>query len=253
MAERRNRLPEVEDPRAWLLAVTHRAAVGEAYPQTPTVVSTSGDRLREFAGVYEMGGDAGRFRVAVEGLAPTIEPQGHRAFSMLHSSADAEPGRFDRLKRLMGEIISNNMVGNFKSQFDACGGRVTIERLRDRWREITSIIEAENGTIVKFDILGTARRTQRDETIVRFTCERGFVYMTYVCEAEKGSSLLGMSMRGLPVSLKVVPTGDTTFASWDGGLRPSMAIEFRADERYRMTPVVDHVVAVRRSVPLSRG
>lgn len=206
------------------------------------------DILKSLAGSYVLAGKDGQYQVAVEGKALILEADGQKAFSFLHSVEAVPPGRFDRLNMLMDKIIAANRAGNFEPQFEAYGGRVPLDRLRERWGEITGMIEGRNGRILRHEILGTARTTERDETVVRFICEKGAAERTYVWAADQEAKLLGMSMRGLPIRLRFVPVGGTDFASWDGGLRPSKPLRFEAgaDGRMILKLGAEGLIAVRK-------
>lgn len=208
---------------------------GRPYPAIPDVREIPEGSLPSFCGDYELAGKDGRFRVSVEGEGLALEPQGWKAFSALHSVSAIDAARCERLNRLLDKIVAANRAANFKLQFKAYGGRVPLERLKERWQEITGEIEAVNGPILRHEILGTARTTERDETVVRFIGERGNAERTYVWAMDREASLLGMSVRGLSVRLHFVPVGGMEFASWDGGLRPSKRLRFTAQPGGGMT------------------
>ena len=117
-------------------------------------------------------------------------------------------------------IITANRAGDLKPWFEAYGGRVPMERLETRGPEIVGEIEDARGRIVRHEVLGSARTLGRDETVVRFHCERGTFDLTYVWDVESEGRLLGMSMRGLALRLRLYPSGERELFTWDGGLRP---------------------------------
>jgi hypothetical protein len=176
--------------------------------------------LAAFAGTYELPDGAGAFRLTLDGEALFIEAEGPRAFAMLHSVRNAEPGRLDRLNGLMDRIIAANRAGDFAPWFEAYGGRVPMERLKTRWPEIVGEIENARGRILRHEVLGSARILDGDATVIRFHCERGTADRTYVWDVESEGRLLGMSMRGLGLRLRLYPSGERELFTWDGGLRP---------------------------------
>jgi hypothetical protein len=149
-----------------------------------------------------------------------IEAEGRQAFAMLHSVRDAEPGRLDQHDRMMDAIVTANRAGDLKPWFEAYGGSVPMERLETRWPEIVKEIEDARGRILRHEVLGSARTLGRDETVVRFHCARGAFDLTYVWDVESEGRLLGMSMRGLAIRLRLHPSGERELFTWDGGLRP---------------------------------
>ena len=232
-----NVIAEVRVANSLLRQVGMRFLAGDALPMIPDVVNIDAARLRPLAGTYRLPGDAGAFRLTLEGDALAIEAEGRSAFALLHSVRDAEPGRFEALDGLMDQIISANMKGDFAPQFKAYGRRVPLDRLKTRWAEVTKEIEDGNGDILRHEVLGTARTGDRDETVVRFHCRRGAADRTYVWDLGEEGRLQGMSMRGLALHLRLYPSGEREFFTWDGGLRPPKPVRFEtgADGQMRLT------------------
>jgi CubicO group peptidase (beta-lactamase class C family) len=215
-----NVIAETRVANSLLEQVSMRFLTGQAYPVIPEVVDMEAERLEPLAGSYRLPGGAGALRLAMDGKALYIEAEGQPAFAMLHSVRDAEPGRLEKLDRLMDRIISANRKGDFTPLFKVYGEGIPMERLKARWGEVTKEIEDERGPIARFEVLGSARTQDRDETVVRFHCERGAVDRTYVWDLKQEGRLLGMSMRGLAVRLRLYPSGKREFFTWDGGIRP---------------------------------
>lgn len=203
-----------------------RFLAGQPYPSIPEILDMDEAALKAFAGTYSLPGDGGRYRLTMDGKALFIEAEGHKAFTLLNSVREAEPGRLDRLNRLMDKIITGNRKGNFAPLFKAYNGRMPVERLRARWAEVIQAIEKDRGRIMRHEVLGTARTQDRDETVVRFYCEKGNAEMTYVWDLKEEGRLLGRSDRGLAVRLRLYPSGERDFFTWDGGIRPPKLIHF---------------------------
>jgi CubicO group peptidase (beta-lactamase class C family) len=203
-----------------------RFLVGQPYPEIPEIVDMDEAALKAFAGAYRLPGTAGAFRLTMDGKVLFIEAEGGMAFSALNSVREAEPGRQDKLDRLMDQIITGNRKGDFGPLFKAYAGRVAMDRLKARWAEVTKEIEEGRGRILGHEVLGTARTQDRDETVVRFVCERGSVDRTYVWDLKEEGRLLGMSGRGLTVRLRLFPSSARDFFTWDGGIRPPKMIHF---------------------------
>ncbi len=210
-----------------------RFHAGVPYPAIPDAVSMDPAALASFAGTYALPAGAGTFRVSLEGQALFIEAEGRQAFSLLNSVRELEPGRADKLSKAMEGIIAANMKGDFKPLFKAYGGEVALERLKTRWAELLDANEKVRGKVQRFEVLGTARTADGDDSVIRFYCQNGTVDLTYIWDLEKEGRLRGRSSRGLAVKIRLYPSGPHDFFTWDGGIRPPKMIhvETGADGR----------------------
>jgi CubicO group peptidase (beta-lactamase class C family) len=243
-----NVISETRVANALLEQIERRFLAEEAYPAIPEIVALPVAKLAAFAGTYKLPDGAGAFRLTMVKDALFIEADGPLAFAMLHSVRDAEPGRLDKLNELMDRIVTANRAGDFGPWFEAYGGRVPMERLKTRWPEIVGEIENARGRILRHEVLGSARTLGRDETVVRFHCERGTFDLTYVWDVENEGRLLGMSMRGLGLRLRLYPSGERELFTWDGGLRPPKIVrlaESGTDGRLSLTLDVAKAAAIR--------
>ena len=206
-----------------------RILAGRPFPDLPKVIDIPQERLAPYAGVYRMTGGAGAFRVSGEGKGLVLEPQGPAAFALLHSTKPFDPGRRDKLDRLMDRVIAACRAGDFGPLADAYGGEVEVERLKASWRRMVAEAERRFGPLRGHEVLGSARTDEREETVVRLKYEKGAADRTYVWRQADPPRLEGVSERGLKPKLAFLPTSDTEFASWDGGLRPSQPLRFEKD------------------------
>ncbi len=237
-----NVISENRSANTLLRQIGMRFLAGLAYPAIPEIVDMSETALAAFAGTYKLEAEAagakgpGSFIVTREGAALFIEAQGPKAFALLNSTREAEPGRLDRLSRLTEQIITGNLKGDFTAFFKAYGGRVPIERLKSGWDDLTQTNETQRGKLLRFEVLGTARTDERDETVVRFISEKGSIEMTYVWDLKVEGQLLGRSVRGLQVRLRLYPSGERDFFTWHGGVRPPKPVHFElgADGKMRV-------------------
>jgi hypothetical protein len=209
-----------------------RFLAGRAYPVIPEVVEIPGGEaaLKACVGTYPWTGRSAAaagnaFRVTMDGGALFIEAGGQAAFDALHSVRKAKPGRLERLSRLMDKIVTAYRKGDFGPLAEAYGD-VTVERLKASWTEASKEMEERYGRILRHEILGSAATGDRDETVVRFHCERGTFDRTYVWALDRESRLLGASARGLAVRLRLYPSGEREFFTWDGGIRPPKLVRF---------------------------
>ncbi|MCX6572900.1 MAG: hypothetical protein NTX99_02805, partial [Candidatus Aminicenantes bacterium] len=51
---------------------------------------------------------------------------------------------------------------------------------------------------------------------------------TYVWDIQKEGRLRGRSVRGLAVRLRLYPSGEREFFTWDGGIRPPKMVHIEA-------------------------
>ena len=226
-----NVIAETRVANALLEQLEMRFLAGQLFPSIPEIVDISEAALAALAGIYRLPGDGGGYRLTMDGGALFIEAEGLKAFALLNSVREAEPGRLEKLDRLTGEIIAGNRKGDFVPLFKAYGGRSPMDILKNRWAEVTKNIEEGRGRILRHEVLGTAGTQDRDETVVRFYCEKGSVDMTYVWDLVKEGRLLGRSDRGLAVRLRLYPSSERDLFTWDGGIRPPklVHIEVGAD------------------------
>jgi CubicO group peptidase (beta-lactamase class C family) len=212
-----------------------RFLAGQPLPEIPEVVDRDAASLAPLSGRYDLPAGAGSFRVSAEGPALFVEAEGGKAFALLNAVRAAEPGRYDKLSKSMEAIIAANMKGDFEPLSKAYGGNVAPDRLKARWADMMAQSEKVRGRVLRFEVLGTARTDDRDETVVRFHCEKGTVDLTYVWDIEKADRLLGRSARGLTVKLRLYPSGERDFFTWDGGIRPPKKIRIEPGPEGRLS------------------
>ena len=241
-----NVIAENRSANSLLEQVGMRFLAGQPYPSIPEIVDMGEAALKAFAGSYRLPGDAGAFRLTLDGTSLFIEAEGQKAFDLLNSVGEAEPGRLERLSRLLGTIIAANVKGDFGPLSKAYGGEVKIERLKANWTEAMKTIAAEHGRILRHEVLGAARTQDRYESVVRFLCEKGHVDWTYVWDTEKEGRLLGRSVRGLKVRMRLCPSGEREFFTWDGGIRPPKTVRFERDPSGRLSLRLGDTIAVAR-------
>jgi len=244
-----NVLAETHVANTLLERIGMRFHEGRPLPSIPEIVDLDAPALAALAGTYNLPASGGAYRLTTGagGTSLFIEAEGQKAFELLNSTRQAEPGRLKTLSRLTGQIVAGNRAGDYAPLFKAYGGEVSTERLKANWSEATKVLEENNGKILRTEVLGTARTQDRDETVFRFTCEKGSVDWTYVWDTEKEGRLLGRSVRGLTVKMRLYPSGDRDFFTWDGGIRPPklVRIEKASDGRSTLRLGEDKAVAVR--------
>ncbi len=221
-----NVIAEIPGVNRLLERASARILAGKPYPEIPDVVDIAAGPVTPFAGRYELDDNAGAIIVTAERDALVLEAEGQQAFTFLHSAEPVEVRRTERLNQLLDRIMAACRTGDFVPLEKAYQGRVPRKRLRQRWQEMMANIVERLGPLRSHQVLGTARIEERDETVVRFLFERGSEHRTYVWDKNAEPLLLGMSMRGLSLRLKFVPVAENSFASWDGGIRPSKPLCF---------------------------
>lgn len=230
-----NVLAEVPASRDLAGEIAARVELGTPLPEVPDVVPADRALLARAAGTYALAGDP--VSATVSGETLLLEAGGRSAFTLLHSSEPMPAGRAGRLDRQMERLLAANQAGDFRPLAQAYGGRVPVATLREHWQEAIAAVETEHGKLATVEVLGTARTANGDETVVRLSCERGAAFRTYAWDPGHPGRLRGASDRGLAVKLAFVPTGPASFASWDGGVRPSRTLRLDVDEagRVRLT------------------
>jgi hypothetical protein len=242
-----NVIAENRSANSLLQQLGMRFLAGAPYPSIPEVIELGEEALKAFPGTYRLPGEAGAYVVTLDGTDLFIEAEGHNAFDRLNSVRAAVPGRIANLNKLAARMIAGNMKGDLTTLFKAYGGEVKIERLKANWAESMKGIEADHGRILRHEILGTASTQDRDETVVRFICDKGHVDMTYIWDIDKEGRLLGRSVRGLNVRPRLMPSSDKDFFTWDGGIRPPKAVRVEpgADGKLSLTVAGSATPAVR--------
>ena len=168
------------------------------YPEVPVVVAADPARIAELAGEWRLEG-GGRLRAAAEGDTLIVEPLDRDAFGALLSlpppdAAVRELGgeRTRRLDAALGPLVA----GDAAALHGLYGDAVELERLSEVWRDRLAGFAEDAGKISGADVLGTARRGDRDYTLVRFRGERGTRDIVFVWEAPAGGRLLGVTFGG---------------------------------------------------------
>ena len=221
-----NVIAENRSANSLLEQIGMRFLAGRAYPSIPEIVDLGEATLEPLTGTYRLPGDGEAFRLALDGPALFIEAEGRKAFALLNSVREVEPGRLDRLSKLMEGIVASNMKGDFAPLSRAYGGAVNADVLKSHWTEMLAESEKARGRFRSFEVLGTARTSERDETVVRFQFEKGSVDVTYVWDLLEEGRLRGRSVRGLTVRMRLYPAGERDFFTWDGGVRPPKMVRF---------------------------
>jgi len=242
-----NVIAETRVANSLLEQIGMRFLAGQPFPVIPETVDLDEPALASLPGTYRLPRGAGEYVVTRDGKALFIEARGHGAFGLLNSVREAEPGRLETLNRLTAAIVDGNSKGDFGPIFKAYGGEVETDRLKESWAETVRTFGEAHGRVLRYEVLGTARTQDRDETVVRLLGEKGHADMTYVWDIEREGRLLGRSMRGLTVRLRLYPSGDRDFFTWDGGIRPpkTVRIEPGPDGKLRLTVVGAEDPAVR--------
>jgi hypothetical protein len=151
-------------------------------------------------------------------------------FARIHSTRELNIERSTRLSKRIDEIVVAYVENNdLQPLFEAYKGAATLEALEKGWASRKQGHEAEFGPLVGYTLLGTALRDERDVTLVRHRFENGFGDTAFVWDPEQEEHLLGRSVRGLNPDVRFVPTGGTTFGSWDGGFSDSRPLSFEDD------------------------
>ena len=212
-----------------LETITLRLFEGEAYLRVPKVADVDAADVVPLAATYVAGEGEAKlvFVVTAEDNELIVAPGTPMAFARLHSTRAVDSARIERLSQNIDTIVSAYVEDDdLQPLYDAYGGRATMERLREGWESSRQRLEAEHGALTGYEIIGTALRDGRDVTVARHLFERGHDDSAFVWDPEQEERLLGRSVRGLNPAVRFVPTGDSTFGSWDGGFSDSRPLRF---------------------------
>ena len=194
-----------------------RLVGGRPYPEVPEVVAADPARLAALAGEWRLA-SGGRFRATAQGDALLLEPLDRDAFAALLSmTADPAALALGRERDARLEEVVKPLVAGDAAPLHRLYGEtdVTLERLADVWRERLAGFAERIGAIAGAEVLGTARRGDRDMTLVRFRGERATQDVAFVWSAEPGSALLGISLAGLERGLRVRAEPGGGWVAWE--------------------------------------
>jgi CubicO group peptidase (beta-lactamase class C family) len=175
-----------------------RLVGGQPYPQVPVVVAADPARLAALAGEWRLE-SGGRLRAAAEGETLSVEPLDRDAFGALLSLPPADAAvrelgrrRTERLEAALPPLLAGDASG----LHGLYGGAVELERLSEVWRDRLAGFAENVGALAGVEVIGTARRADRDYTLVRFRGERGVRDVVFVWEAPAEGRLLGVTFGG---------------------------------------------------------
>jgi len=212
-----------------------RLLAGQDYPSVPEVAVVPAEELAHKAGLYALEG-GGELEVAAGDGTLRVTPRDPQAFTALLSTRTPDPARAGRLSGRTEAFVRAMLAGDYQPLYEALGGEVPIERLREVWSERLSTLVAEHGPAAGFEVLGTALRGERDWTLVRFRFEHGTDERAFVFRGGEGERLLGISRRGLDPVVEFYPVEGGGYASFDPATADSrpLAVEGETDGSTRL-------------------
>lgn len=178
--------------------------------------------LTALAGEYVLASGGGARVEAADGEL-RVTPLDPVAFAHLASTRTVDPERAERLSARLGEIVEASLADDWTPLREAYRRQITEERLRERWGGQMAAWEEEHGALRGHTVVGTAFQEGRDVTLVRFDFAGGAEHRTYVWSPDDHEVLLGVSRRGTPAVLRLLPVAGGSFATWDersGASRP---------------------------------
>ncbi len=208
--------------------VTARLLNGTPLPTLPQVRKVPGSELETWTGVYELEG-GGSLDISLEGSTLRASGKDRKGFTVLHSTRPVDFSRSERLSARIDNIVGDYVEGDYKPLWEAYDRRTPLDRLQERWDRRMRELEREHGAYRSYEILGTALRTEREITLVRFHFDSGVADRAYVWDKNAEEDLLGVSIRGLGATLTFYPEGDDQFRSWDRRTGESRPLRFGLD------------------------
>lgn len=199
--------------------IVERLAAGKPYPDVPRLVPGESGRLAPLVGEWTFAG-GGRLRATVVEGALRVEPLDAAGFGRLMSNEPLSPQTIARHRertRDIEEPVRALLTGDLAPLHRLYGETpVTLERLEEAWGDRLAGFVERHGPSRGIEVLGTARRGGRDETLVRFLGERGGETVAFVWSpADDGGGLRGISIRGTPAPLDFRPEASGGLAAWD--------------------------------------
>lgn len=199
--------------------LVERLVAGEPYPDVPRLVPGESGRLTPLAGEWTFAG-GGRLRATVVDDALRVEPLDAAGFGRLMSNEPLSPqtiARHGERTRGIEEAVRALLTGDLAPLHRLYGETpVTRERLEEAWGGRLAGFVERHGPSRGIEVLGTALRDGRDETLVRFLGERGGETVAFVWSpADDGGGLRGISIRGTPAPLDFRPEASGGLAAWE--------------------------------------
>lgn len=233
-----------------------RLAAGEPYPDVPRVVAAEPERFAALAGEWRLEGGGGLRAVAEEdGLR--VAPLDAGAFARLLSSEAPSPEALSlglERNRRLEEAMRAVLAGDAAPLQRLYGDAVTLERLSEVWSERLARFVERHGALQGFEVLGTARRGDRDYTLARVRYQGGAEEVAFVWQAEPEGRLLGISLDGMATELRFRAEAGGGFASWDPASGTSTALRTEGSgEDLRLVFGGDPGVEARRAGPTPGG
>lgn len=211
--------------------IGRRMLGGLPYPDVPDVSEAAPAALDQVTGVYQLAGQGG-IRITRSGGELRAEAQDQQAFLVLHSTRSLDSGRATRLSARTDAFVKALVGGDFEPMRQARGGDRSVDVLAAAHADWARGLAL--GQVVGHRVIGTALQEGRDLTVVRYQFERGTADRAYVWDVSADERLLGVSGRGLPTMVRLVPTSPGRFGSWDGGVSASAAFQFAPTRAGRM-------------------
>ena len=178
--------------------VGFRLAGGRPYPEVPRVGAADPAILAALAGEWRLE-NGGRLSATVQGETLVVEPLDRDSFGPLLSLPPPDAAtvellreRTRRLEAAAGPLAAGDPAPLHGLYDDA----VPVERLREVWGDRLAGFAEAIGKIEGAEVLGTARRGERDYSRVRFRGERGTREVIFVWEADPAGRLLGITFEG---------------------------------------------------------
>lgn len=207
-----------------------RLLAGRPYPEVPRIVAAEPGRFAALAGEWGLAGGGAVRAVAEEG-ALRLEPLDPRAFALLLSAEAPAPEVLElgaERNRRLQEAVRALLARDFAPLHRLYGeGAVTLERLTEVWTGRLADFAERHGAIRDAEVMGTARRGDRDLTLVRVLAERGAENVAFVWAAEPGGSLLGIMPGGMASALRFRAEAGGGLAAWDPQSGATMPLRYQ--------------------------
>jgi hypothetical protein len=198
---------------------------GEHYELPPEVTAMEAEVLDTYAGRYETSSGA-QVVVARDGGALSVSSADPELFPLVFEESDRVAARNASSQEKSIGLIEASLMGEYEKIRQAFGGRMDLDEVAGRERELWGSIEDELGPLMDMAPLGVYS-DRGTHVIVRLEFERGVRYMRLVWE---GPELAGIGMLEAPPARSFLPESPTSFVVLDFRRRSATRVRFELDE-----------------------
>lgn len=196
----------------------------------PQLAPGNAKELAKFAGEYKLPSGA-KFEVKTGEGGLFIAAEGQDAMGLL-MGADIDNPKYEELSNRTAAIVEKAVKGDYQALHQAFGGRVPLDRIQSRQKEMWQEMQDRFGPYKGFRVLGTIPFESDATTFVQYEFENGTETIQYIWGPR---GLMGIRVPAIPVKSKFLPQTATEFVGYDIGLARLAKVQFKLDENGAVT------------------